>query len=289
MNNQRVTGPPFFLNDQQLIEDAQAIILFILLSYIPKMNSQQNFNKITVLLLMQEIFKLNNKDSDTIINNTHYLLTFTQVITNSAFVYLDLSDLKASHQKRPKTEGFWVEVFPYLTDEGYYNSFRKHFRITRATFNTIVIKLESHPAFSSNAPNTTPVWKQIAIVLWRLANGVGIRILEQTLGVSQGSVSHFTDRFLKALLDLECNRITWPRGARLATVIQGFEHGRTESGNHKLPNVIGAMDGTHIPIHPPSKNGSRFVNRKNFHSINLLGIVDHQGRFTFIHVGEAGL
>ena len=87
--------------------------------------------------------------------------------------------------------------------------------------------------------------------MWRLANGTGIRVLEQTFGVSQGSVSHFTDRFLKALLDLEQKRITWPRGSRLATVIQGFEHGE---GNRKLPNVIGAMDGSHIPIHAPSKN-----------------------------------
>ena len=83
------------------------------------MNSQQDYKKFTLLLLMQ-VFKLNNKESDTsIINNTH-LLTFIQVITNSAipyFAYPDLSNLKASQQKRPKTEGFWVEVFPYLTDE----------------------------------------------------------------------------------------------------------------------------------------------------------------------------
>ena len=58
-----------------------------------------------------------------------------------------------------------------------------------------------------NASNVTSVWKQIAIVLWQLANGTGIRVLEQTFGVSQWSVSHFTDRFLKALLDLEQKRI----------------------------------------------------------------------------------
>ncbi|RIB14729.1 hypothetical protein C2G38_2194207 [Gigaspora rosea] len=65
------------------------------------------------------------------------------------------------------------------------------------------------------------MWKQIAIVLWRLANGVGIRTLEQTLGVSQGSVSHFTDQFLKALIR-----------------------------KLKLTNIIGAMDS---PIHPLPK------------------------------------
>ncbi|EXX77271.1 hypothetical protein RirG_025300 [Rhizophagus irregularis DAOM 197198w] len=57
--------------------------------------------------------------------------------------------------------------------------------------------------------------KQIVIVLWRLANGVGIRTLEQTLGISQSSKLY--------CLDLECNRIAWPRGASLATIMQGFE------------------------------------------------------------------
>ncbi|CAI2188432.1 662_t:CDS:2 [Funneliformis geosporum] len=47
---------------------------------------------------------------------------------------------------------------------------------------------------------------------------------------------------------------------KMIPVIQGFEHGITGLA-HNLPNVIGAMDGLHIPIHPPSKNGARFVNR----------------------------
>jgi hypothetical protein len=221
--------------------------------------------------------------------DTYNLLTFAQMTTNATipFIFSSPNIKRAQRQLRPKTEGFWTEVFPYLTDNEGYNSFRRHFRITLATFNTIVIQLENHPIFISEAPNATPVWKQIAIALWRLANGAGVRILEQTLGISQGSVIHFTDRFLTALLDLEKKRIMWPQGARLATVIQGFERG-TSGLAHNLPNVIGAMDGSHVPIHPPSENGARFVNRKSFHSINLLGIVDHEGRFTFIHVGEAG-
>ncbi|RIA94941.1 hypothetical protein C1645_817311 [Glomus cerebriforme] len=70
------------------------------------------------------------------------------------------------------------------------------------------------------------MWKQIAIVLWHLANGAGIRTLEQTLGISQGLA-----RF---------------------------------KNNRGLPNVIGAIDGMHIPIHFPFKNGSQFINHKGF-------------------------
>ncbi|CAB5350469.1 unnamed protein product [Rhizophagus irregularis] len=213
------------------------------------------------------------------------VLTTTNIILSTVCFP---SSIRLQHQPRPKTEGFWTDVFPYLVDGEGYNSFRRHFRITLTTFRAIVTRLETHQAFTLDASNATPVWKQIAIVLWRLANGSGIRVLEQTLGISQGSVSNFTDRFLEALLDLEQGRIAWPQGSHLATVIQGFEYRETGLGHRKLPNVIGAMDGVHIPIHEPSENGARYVNRKSFHSINLLGVVDHQGRFTYIHAGEAG-
>ncbi|CAG8596177.1 2468_t:CDS:2 [Scutellospora calospora] len=220
------------------------------------MNSQQisqRSKKIVTLFLMLEAFKTNNRCLDMNVTNTTHLLMFNQTVMNTTIQFFTHLNLRTSQQRRPKTVGFWVDVFPYLTDNEGYNSFRKHFRITCATFSTIVSRLESHPAFSATASNATPVWKQIAIVLWHLANGTGIRILEQTLRVSQGSVSNFTDRFLEALLDLESDRIAWPRGARLAAIIQGFECEEIGLENKKLPNVIGAMDSSHIPIHPPSK------------------------------------
>ncbi|KAF0500267.1 putative nuclease HARBI1 [Gigaspora margarita] len=43
------------------------------------------------------------------------------------------------------------------------------------------------------------------------------------------------------------------------------------------------MHGSHIPIHTPFKNGSQYITCKNFHSINLLGVVDHQGHTILNH------
>ncbi|KAK0139204.1 putative nuclease HARBI1 [Merluccius polli] len=36
-----------------------------------------------------------------------------------------------------------------------------------------------------------------------------------------------------------------------------------------LPNVIGCIDGTQIPITAPAQNEGDYVNRKSFHSINV--------------------
>jgi hypothetical protein len=39
----------------------------------------------------------------------------------------NINNIRAQRQQRPRTGGFWTEVFPYLTDEEGYNSFRRHF------------------------------------------------------------------------------------------------------------------------------------------------------------------
>src|SRR3990170_1207205 len=179
-------------------------------------NRYQRRQRLIVLLLILKAIIENKKywEIQTRITNNYHLLAFTHM-TNATIPFilsLPENNIRAQRQPRPKTEGFWTNVFPFLVDEGGYNSFRRHFRITLATFHAIVTRLETHPVFISDASNATPVWKQIAIVLWRLANGTGIRVLVQTFGVSQGSVSHFTDRFLKALLYLEQKRITWLHG-----------------------------------------------------------------------------
>ncbi|CAG8547923.1 23708_t:CDS:2 [Cetraspora pellucida] len=128
--------------------------------------------QITFLLLVLETFTANKKHQETQkkIIDTYYLLTYTYIITNTTIpIALSLPNIRAQHQQKLKTGGFWVDVFSNLTDNDSYNSFH------------------------CEALNAIPAWKQIAIVLWQFANGTGIRTLEQTLGISQGSVCHFTD------------------------------------------------------------------------------------------------
>lgn len=51
---------------------------------------------------------------------------------------------------------------------------------------------------------------------------------------------------------------------------------------------LGAMDGKHIVIIPPSGSGSEFCNYKGRHSMVLLAIVDAQYQFILCDFGTNG-
>lgn len=55
-----------------------------------------------------------------------------------------------------------------------------------------------------------------------------------------------------------------------------------------MPNCIGSLDGKHIKIRCPNKSGSAFHNYLSFFSIVLLAVVDAEGLFTVISVGDCG-
>ncbi|KAL4126188.1 hypothetical protein QTP88_010414 [Uroleucon formosanum] len=54
------------------------------------------------------------------------------------------------------------------------------------------------------------------------------------------------------------------------------------------PNVCVSVDGKHIRIQQPYHGGSAYYNYENYNSIVLQAVVDAEGNFLFVDVGEAG-
>ena len=56
----------------------------------------------------------------------------------------------------------------------------------------------------------------------------------------------------------------------------------------KLPNVVGAIDGSHVPIKAPKINHEDYFNRKHFYSFLVQGIVDASGLYLSVATGFPG-
>lgn len=60
-------------------------------------------------------------------------------------------------------------------------------------------------------------------------------------------------------------------------------------GKGRFPDVIGAVDGTSIPIYQaPTRNRDALATRKGNYALGATAVCDHRGVFTFIHTGYVG-
>ena len=55
-----------------------------------------------------------------------------------------------------------------------------------------------------------------------------------------------------------------------------------------MPNVVAAIDGSHIPIKAPQVNHEDYSNRKHFYSYLVQGVVDSCGLFLSVATGFPG-
>ncbi|KAK0131717.1 putative nuclease HARBI1 [Merluccius polli] len=122
-----------------------------------------------------------------------------------------------------------------------------------------------------------PVPIQVLTTLGFLATGSFQRELADRSGMSQGALSRAIAAVLNGIIRISARHIRFPYDAvnqahikAQFAEIAGF------------PNVIGAIDCTHIAIKAPSEGEYAYVNRKHFHSLNVQIICDAQMRLTNI-------
>lgn len=117
--------------------------------------------------------------------------------------------------------------------------------------------------------NAIPVHIQVLSTLGVLATGTFQREIGDRSGISQLSMSRIMPAVLDAIISLNPNYIQFPyQNEQQAEVKRGFY---AIAG---FPNIIGAIDCTHVAIKAPSINEFSYVNRKGFHSVNVQIICD---------------
>lgn len=91
--------------------------------------------------------------------------------------------------------------------------------------------------------------------------------------VTQPAANRSIHAVSKALVRRLPRFVRFPNDENSQPIKDGFWNMR------RFPNVIGCVDGTHVWIIRPREHEAQYVNRKNYHSINVQVICDNRGRW----------
>ncbi|XP_050056194.1 putative nuclease HARBI1 [Aphis gossypii] len=104
----------------------------------------------------------------------------------------------------------------------------------------------------------------------------------EKFNVGRATALKWVRRVVNALDILAPAFIVWPNEERAKVIRNGF------IGISNLPNVLSAIEGTHINIPTPHDHPKSYVNRKGHHSIQLQAVCDHQCKLIHCYAGNVG-
>ena len=148
----------------------------------------------------------------------------------------------------------------------------KRYRFSRESilFIARLIEDEVRPLTRGNHAISTE--QQLLIALRFFASGSFLQVIGDTHGYDKATVSRIVRKVSLALANKHEQWIQFP------TTME--EKNTIREGMYNIagfPCVIGCVDGTHIRIQAPSQNEPNYVNRKNYHSINVQVICHDKG------------
>jgi hypothetical protein len=126
----------------------------------------------------------------------------------------------------------------------------------RESFNSL---LQDLMPYKENS--IVPMEKQVLIFIKYLSNQMPFQSIADNYGVCEFTVLYLI------LSDVVCAHllekyIIWPEAQKVQETVQGFMNLK------RFPGVLGAIDGSHIPIKTPVVCPKNYINRKSFTSIN---------------------
>ncbi|KAL8054411.1 hypothetical protein ABFX02_05G135750 [Erythranthe guttata] len=176
---------------------------------------------------------------------------------------------------------------PNFPDE----DFKKAFRMGKDTFDFICNELSSVVAKENTMlRDAVPVRQRVAVCLWRLATGEPLRLVSKKFGLGISTCHKLVLEVCSAIKTVLMPKyLKWPDEEQLSRVKDKFE---SISG---IPNIVGSMYTTHIPIIAPKNSVAAYFNKrhtdrnqKTSYSITVQGVVDPNGVFTDVCIGYPG-
>ena len=121
---------------------------------------------------------------------------------------------------------------------------------------------------------TILVQVKVVVAISRLATSISMQCIADLYRIGLSSSQLAVSQFCLAIkTNLFKKFIKWP------TLVIMEKYALEFQDLHQIPYVVGAVDGSHIPIVAPRLHTVDYYNRKGFHSILLQGIVSNKCLF----------
>ncbi|CAJ0590898.1 unnamed protein product [Cylicocyclus nassatus] len=153
------------------------------------------------------------------------------------------------------------------------NRIRQRFRLTRNGFHSLLALIQDDLASRTLRTRSLTSAHKLGIFLEHVGSASLERTTALTLGCSQSTIS----RVIAEVSDLFYRRrkefIKWPQEDEQRVMQTRFFE------LCGIPHIIGALDGSHVRIIAPSISEDSYVNRKDYHSINMAAVCNLDQRF----------
>lgn len=202
------------------------------------------------------------------------------------------SGSSVSHQRRlwvkDRSKDWWEKCNSPDFPE---NEFKKWFRMGKATFELICEELNLAVAKENTMLRAAiPVNQRVAVCIYRLATGEPLRLVSKRFGLGISTCHKIVLDVCAAIKSVLMPKyLQWPDEDSLRQIKEEYE---SISG---IPNVVGSMYTTHIPIIAPKISVAAYFNKrhternqKTSYSITVQGVVDPRGVFNDVCIGWPG-
>ncbi|XP_076669886.1 uncharacterized protein LOC143369612 [Andrena cerasifolii] len=189
-----------------------------------------------------------------------------------------MNDISSSERKvRVRNKNYVETNVPLYSN----NLFKEHFRMSRVSFEMLINEIGNVMIGGQNNP--VDLITKIMFTIWMLAKPESFLSVGDRFGIAKSSGHGIFCEITAAIVKLRPKYVKCPNPETYDSISHVFEQ-----PSRGFPNVIGAIDGCHIPCKQPTDNATNYYNRKGFHSIILQGVCDNKVRFIDICVGMPG-
>lgn len=182
---------------------------------------------------------------------------------------------------RPAESWFEVQFYDHTLPDDF---FKQQVRMGRNTFHMLLnVVARRLTRQNTHFRRCIEPEKVLAIGLFRLAHGNSYISIAPAMNVGKSTVIEAVQDVVEALYEMRNEFIKFPETmVETASTIRSFEH------LSALPNIAGAIDGTHIRISAPKESAVDYFSRYQQHDFIIQAVVDGSTLFTDFSAGFPG-